>query len=105
MLVFNISNEDLVYRGRTIRANGGSHDFRDLTFVPPRDLANRRLAFDQLPTGWSPSSQPKVEQLEEFVQRSPEAQDWMNKNSAFVGTQPASPPEPEKVEKKDVKKK
>lgn len=61
MLVFNISDQDVVYRGHKLSANGGCRDFKDLTFVPDRDRSNTRLAFGSLPQGWEPAK-PVVEE-------------------------------------------
>ena len=52
MKVFNLTANPLAYRGVTLAPNGGSHEFRDMDFVPSRDmvLAQKRvIAFGQLP--------------------------------------------------------
>lgn len=59
MLVFNLTNKPIVYRDRTIPAEG-SFDYRDMGFVPDRDKALAKaniLAFGSRPPFWQ-SSQP-----------------------------------------------
>lgn len=59
MLVYNLTSQPLVYRGRT-RPPEGSYDFKDMTWVPDRDAALQEsglLAFGALPYGWVPPSQ------------------------------------------------
>ena len=55
MLVFNLTDKPLNYRGILLGADGGSHDFRDMEFIPNRDLLLERkrvLAFGTLPDWW-----------------------------------------------------
>lgn len=55
MLVFNLSEKALDYRGIKLKANGGSYNYRDMTFVPDRDLElakSKILAFGALPQWW-----------------------------------------------------
>lgn len=52
MRVFNLTPKPLDYRGVQLAANGGSHDFRDMAFVPNRDRAlveKKILSFGNLP--------------------------------------------------------
>ena len=59
MLVFNLTNQPIVYRNRTIPAEG-SFDYQDMSFVPDRDKALAQakvLAFGSRPSTWL-SSQP-----------------------------------------------
>lgn len=54
MLVFNLTNQPLVFRKRTIPPEG-SFDFKDMTFVPGRDKALEQagvLSFGSRPKGW-----------------------------------------------------
>ena len=55
MLVFNLTDRALDYRGIKLKANGGSYNYRDMTFVPDRDLAlvqSKVLSFGALPQWW-----------------------------------------------------
>lgn len=55
MRVFNLTSEEVTYKGRKIPPNGGSIDYLDLTFIPNRDReleAGKVLAFGCLPPWW-----------------------------------------------------
>ena len=55
MLVYNLLNQPLDFKGRTIPPNGGSVDFPGLAFIPDRDRElekGRVLAFGSLPYWW-----------------------------------------------------
>lgn len=59
MLVFNLTNKPIVYRNRTIPAEG-SFDYKDMGFVPDRDKALAKakiLAFGSRPPLWQ-SAEP-----------------------------------------------
>ena len=73
MLVFNLTEKALDYRGIVLKANGGSHNFRDMTFVPDRDLelANKKvLAFGAIPQWWT---EEYTRKRQESVKRQQEA--------------------------------
>lgn len=56
MLVYNLTKDEVTYKGRKIPPNGGSVDFLELTFIPNRDReleTNRVLAFGYLPPWWN----------------------------------------------------
>jgi hypothetical protein len=55
MRVFNLSPQEVTYKGRRIPPNGGSAEFPTLSFIPDRDLAlqeARILSFGSLPKWW-----------------------------------------------------
>lgn len=57
MLIYNLTQRDVVYKGRKIPPNGGSLEFGDMSFIPTRDLeleTAKVLAFGKLPRWWSP---------------------------------------------------
>jgi hypothetical protein len=65
MLVYNLTEQPLTYRKRSIPANGGSFNFRDLRVVPLRDqkLAqgpNAVLAFGSLPAWYLAKQEQKA---------------------------------------------
>lgn len=56
MLVYNLTKDEVTYKGRKIPPNGGCVDFLDLTFIPNRDReleTKKVLAFGCLPTWWN----------------------------------------------------
>jgi hypothetical protein len=59
MLVYNLSDRAIEYKGKLIPANGGSRDYPSLTFVPDRDRSNKFLSFGSLPKGWKPPKPAK----------------------------------------------
>lgn len=59
MRVYNLSDRVQVYKGKPLAPNGGYGEFQ-LSYIPPRDLNNKNLAFGSLPDGWKPA-QPKEE--------------------------------------------
>lgn len=55
MRIYNLRTEIIVYRRRSIPANGGYVDFPELTFIPDRDLqlaTDKVLSFGSLPQWW-----------------------------------------------------
>jgi hypothetical protein len=54
--VYNLTDQPLEYRGRTLPPLGGSFDFQELdSFVPDRDkelAKNKVVSFDTLPQWW-----------------------------------------------------
>lgn len=62
MLIFNLTQQPIEYRGRTIPPNGGSIDL-PLTFVPDRDRKleeAKKLSFGRLPGWWHLEQQMKT---------------------------------------------
>lgn len=56
MLVYNLTEAELNYKGKKIPPNGGSVNMPDLTFIPDRDRAlesSKVLAFGKLPKWWT----------------------------------------------------
>jgi hypothetical protein len=54
--VYNLTAAEVTYKGRRIPPNGGCVDFKDLAFVPNRDLElqdAKVLAFGSLPHWWN----------------------------------------------------
>ena len=55
MRVYNLSQKEVVYKGKRIPPNGGSVEVQGMSFIPDRDLAlqeARVLAFGKLPKWW-----------------------------------------------------
>jgi len=66
MLVFNLTDRALDYRGIKLKANGGSYNYRDMTFVPDRDLAlaeSKVLSFGALPQWWIDARNQKHQEM------------------------------------------
>lgn len=68
MLVFNLTAQELNYKGRKIPPNGGSLNYPELDkgFIPDRDRALEKkkvLAFGSLPYWWKLSQKVKSETL------------------------------------------
>lgn len=64
MLVFNLTDKGVVYKGKHIPPNGGSVEISNLSFIPNRDLAlqdAKVLAFGQLPKWWIAKTSRQVE--------------------------------------------
>ena len=56
MLVYNLTNGEVTYKGKKVPPNGGSVNIPDLSFIPNRDLElekARILAFGSLPRWWA----------------------------------------------------
>jgi len=57
MLVYNLTQRDVIYKGRKIPPNGGSLEFSGMDFIPTRDReleGAKVLAFGKLPRWWRP---------------------------------------------------
>ena len=55
MKVFNLTSKPLDYRGVVLSPNGGSHDYRDMSYVPSRDrtlVEKKIISFGNLPQWW-----------------------------------------------------
>jgi len=63
MFVFNLTQHDVVYKGKKIPPNGGSLEFRDMDFIPTRDReleAAKVLSFGALPRWWTSARAAKT---------------------------------------------
>jgi hypothetical protein len=75
MLVYNLTNQVLAYRGKDLSPNGGSKDFPELDiFIPDRDKeleTKKVIAFGALPSWWhdqvrEKTARPKSVSIEVF---------------------------------------
>lgn len=80
MVIFNLTDKPLNYRGVVLAPNGGSYDFKDMSFIPNRDLelvSKKVLAVGHLPQWW----------LDERAVRAHHAQEAMRQAAAAKKTE------------------
>jgi hypothetical protein len=70
MLVYNLTQRPVVYKGKPIPPDGGSLEFGDMDFIPTRDRdleTAKILSFGSLPRWWTAAKASKAAQVTAVV--------------------------------------